>query len=138
MTIHRPTARPPERLSIRTTGIPMLLSHFLATLGAQGAQEKLIAHQCCDRGPSNLMGSWLWSIDSCQNKVSTGQHHLVVSWTQMSTHPGRVYTECKFKRFGAVNGSTLLFFQFALSVLLLGKGKHPRERVNPPSRLTNL
>ena len=159
------------------------------------------------------MGSWLWSIDSCQNKVSTGQYHLVVSWAQMSTHPGRVYTECKyggslgqpgsscakarlvrpqefcfdcgsqqlsrsiwfpsscyvlkshqrgdltpaetkvdylcfakvlyeerngFKRFGAANGSTLLFFQFALSVLLLGKGKHPRERVNPPSRLTNL
>ena len=29
--------------------------------------------------------SMLWSIDSCQNKVSADQSHLTVSWAQVST-----------------------------------------------------
>ena len=32
----------------------------------------------------------LWSIDSCQNRVSAGQYHLTVSGAQLSTHRGRV------------------------------------------------
>ena len=42
----RPPARPPERLSVRTTGQPM----FIAILGAQeGWYCTHIAHQCCDQ-----------------------------------------------------------------------------------------
>ena len=33
----------------------------------------------------------LWSIESCQNKVSADQYHLAVSWALLSTHPGRVF-----------------------------------------------
>ena len=33
----------------------------------------------------------LWSIDSCQNKVSADQHHLTVSRAQVSTHRGQVF-----------------------------------------------
>ena len=32
----------------------------------------------------------LWSIDSCQDKVSADQYHLAVSRAQVSTHLGRV------------------------------------------------
>ena len=32
----------------------------------------------------------LWSIDSCQNKVSADQYHLTVSRAQVSTHRGQV------------------------------------------------
>ena len=32
----------------------------------------------------------LWSVDSCQNKVSADQCHLIVLRTQVSTHRGRV------------------------------------------------
>ena len=82
-TSRRPSARPPERPSVRTTGIPMFIlpAHFLATLGAQGAQEKT---DCTSR---------LRSIESCQNKVSADQYHLAVSRAQVSTHPGRVFFE---------------------------------------------
>ena len=52
-----------------------LLSHFLATLGAQGKID-------CT--------SMLWSIGNCQDKVSADQYHLTVSRAQVSTHPGRV------------------------------------------------
>ena len=43
-----------------------LLSHFLATLGAQEKTD---------------FASMLWSIDSCQNNVSAGQYHLTsITW----------------------------------------------------------
>ena len=35
----------------------------------------------------------LWSIDSCQNRVSADQYHLTVSRAQVSTHRGRVFFE---------------------------------------------
>ena len=35
----------------------------------------------------------LWSIDSCQSKVSADQYHLTVSRAQVSTHPGRIFFE---------------------------------------------
>ena len=33
----------------------------------------------------------LWSIDSCQNKVSADQYHLTGSQAQVSTHRGQVF-----------------------------------------------
>ena len=33
----------------------------------------------------------LWSIDSCQNKVSADQYHLTVSRARVSTHRGQVF-----------------------------------------------
>ena len=33
----------------------------------------------------------LWSIDSCQNKVSAAQYHLTVSRAQVATHRGQVF-----------------------------------------------
>ena len=35
----------------------------------------------------------LWSIDSCQNKVSADQYHLSESRAQVSTHRGQVFFE---------------------------------------------
>ena len=43
MTVHRLTARPPERPSVRTAGLPM----FTLTFSFFGSP--LIAHQCCDQ-----------------------------------------------------------------------------------------
>ena len=37
--------------------------------------------------------SMLWSIDSCQNKVSADQYHLTVWRAQVSTHRGRALFE---------------------------------------------
>ena len=67
MVITWPTDRPTDR--------PFTLT-LLATLGAQ---EKA---NCT---------SMLWSIDSCQNRVSADQYHLTVSRAQVSTHQGRVF-----------------------------------------------
>ena len=53
-----------------------LLSHFIATLGAQEEAD-------CT--------SILSSIDGCQNRVSADQYHLTVSRAQVSTHQGRVF-----------------------------------------------
>ena len=53
-----------------------LLSHFLATLGAQEKAD-------CT--------SMLSSIDSCQNRVSADLYHLTESRAQVSTHRGRVF-----------------------------------------------
>ena len=35
----------------------------------------------------------LWSIDSCQNRISANQYHLIVPRAQASTHRGRVLFE---------------------------------------------
>ena len=35
----------------------------------------------------------LWSIDSCENRVSADQYHMTVPWAQVSTHWGRVFLE---------------------------------------------
>ena len=55
-----------------------LLSHFLASLGAQ---EKT---NCT---------SVLWSIDSCQNRVSADRYHLTIPRAQVFTHQSRVFFE---------------------------------------------
>ena len=35
----------------------------------------------------------LWSIDSCENRVSADQYHMTVPRAQVSTHWGRVFLE---------------------------------------------
>ena len=66
-------ARPRDRPSA-PRGNQCLLSHLLTSLGAQEKTD-------CT--------SMLWSIDSCQNRVSADQYHLTVSRAQVSTHQGR-------------------------------------------------
>ena len=54
----------------------------------------------------------LWSIDSCQNRVSADQYHLTVSRAQVSTHRGRVFFEVirwQVTSFQMIAGSSLIF-----------------------------
>ena len=54
----------------------------------------------------------LWSIDSCQNKVSADQYHLTVSRAQVSTHRGQVFFEVirwQVTSFQMIAGSSLIF-----------------------------
>ena len=84
----RPTDRPSAPQAYQC-----LLSHFVATLGAQEEAD-------CT--------SMLFSIDSCQNRVSADQYHLTVSRAQVSTHQGRVFFEvirCQFICFQMIAGS---------------------------------
>ena len=94
------TERPSDRPSA-PQAYQCLLSHFLATLGAQEKAD-------CT--------SMLSSIDSCQNRVSADQYHLIVSRAQMSTHQGRVFFELfrwQFTRFQMIAGSRLLFIKYS-------------------------
>ena len=55
----------------------------------------------------------LWSIDSCQNKVSAGRYHLTVSRAQVSTHRGQVFFEVirwQGTGFQMIACSSLIFF----------------------------
>ena len=47
----------------------------------------------------------LWSIHSCQNRVSADQYHLTVSWAQASTHRG----QCLLK----LSADTLIVFRWS-------------------------
>ena len=54
----------------------------------------------------------LWSIDSCQNRVSADQYHLTVSRAQVSTHRGQVFFEVirwQVTSFQMIAGSSLFF-----------------------------
>ena len=54
----------------------------------------------------------LWSIDSCQNKVSADQYHLSVSRAQVSTHRSQVFFEVirwQVTSFQMIAGSSLIF-----------------------------
>ena len=54
----------------------------------------------------------LWSIDSCQNRVSADQYHLTVSRAQVSTHWGRILFEVirwQFTGYQMIAGSSLFF-----------------------------
>ena len=87
------TDRPTDRPSA-PQAYECLLSHFLATLGAQEKAE-------CT--------SMLSSIDSCQNRVSTDQYHLTVSRPIkveyfFSSYPLTII------RFQMIAGSRLHFF----------------------------
>ena len=72
----------------------------LTLLASLGAQEKT---NCT---------SMLWSIDSCQNRISADQYHLTVAWAQVSTHRGRAlfwsYPPTNYQ-FQMIAGSSLFF-----------------------------
>ena len=91
-----------ERASDRPSasqGNQCLLSHFVASWGAQ---EKT---NCT---------SILWSIDSCQNRVSADEYHLTVSPAQVSTHRGGVFVEVIRWQFASFKWSQaqVYFFQW--------------------------
>ena len=72
----------------------------LTLLASLGAQEKT---NCT---------SMLWSIDSCQNRISTDQCHLTVPRAQVSTHRGRVFFwsyQLTNYQFQMIEGSSLFF-----------------------------
>ena len=97
VTVHRTNEQP----SVSTTGIPM----FNLTLsGKFGSTGKLILYTYCT--------SILWSIDSCQNRISADQYHLAVLRAQVSTHRGRVlfwsYPLTNYQ-FQMIAGSSLFF-----------------------------
>ena len=52
----------------------------------------------------------LWSIDSCQNRVSADQYHLTVSRSQMSTHRSQVF-------FWKLSADKLLVFKYGLKII---------------------
>ena len=58
-----------------------MLSLILSSKFGIGAQENWYTYWT----------SMLWSIDSCQNKVTADQYHLTVSRAQVSTHWGQVF-----------------------------------------------
>ena len=92
MTVHRTNDRPSA-----TQGNQRLLSHFLASLGVQ---EKT---NCT---------SMLWSIESCQNRVSTDQYHLTVPRARVSTHRRRDFFwsyPLTNNQFIMIAGSSLFF-----------------------------
>ena len=54
--------------------------------------------------------SMLWSIDSCQNRISPDQYHMTVLRAQVSTHRGDVFSEVLRRQvtsFQLIAGSTL-------------------------------
>ena len=64
--------------------------------------------------------SMLWSIDSCQNRVSADQYHLTVSRAQVSTHRGQVFFEVirwQVTSFQMIAGS--IFLKFVWNMLCL-------------------
>ena len=92
------TDRPTERASDRPPapqGNQCLLSHFLASLGDQEETH-------CT--------SMLWSIDSCQNRVSADQYHLTVPRAQVSSHRGRVFLKLSADKLPVSNDRRLQWF----------------------------
>ena len=64
----------------------------------------------------------LWSIDSCQNRVSADQYHLTVSRAQVLTHRGQVFFEVirwQVTSFQMIAGSSLIFLKFIWNMLCL-------------------
>ena len=63
----------------------------------------------------------LWSIDSCQNKVSADQYHLSESRAQVSTHRGQVFFEVirwQGTGFQMIAGSSLIFFKIHMKYVV--------------------
>ena len=93
VTVHRP--------SVRTTGKRMFNFTLSSSFGSIG---KLKLHTYCT--------SMLWSIDSCQNRVSADQYHLTLSRAQVFTHRGGVFFEVirwQVISFQMIAGSSLIF-----------------------------
>ena len=93
VTVHRPIERASDRPPA-PQGNQCLLSHFLASLGDQEETH-------CT--------SMLWSIDSCQNRVSADQYHLTVPRAQVSTHRGRVFLKLSADKLPVSNDRRLKF-----------------------------
>ena len=73
----------------------------------------------------------LWSIDSCQNRVSADQYHLTVSRAQVSTHRGQVFFEVirwQGTGFQMIAGSSLIFFLFMCRTIKILISNWPRTR----------
>ena len=55
----------------------------------------------------------LWSINSCQNRVSADQYHPTVSWAQVLAYRGRVFLDFirwQVTSFQMIAGLSLMFF----------------------------
>ena len=64
----------------------------------------------------------LWSIDSCQKKVSADQYHLTVSRAYLSTHRGQVFFEVirwQVTSFQMIAGPSVIFLKFIWNMLCL-------------------
>ena len=64
----------------------------------------------------------LWSIDSCQNRVSPDQYHLTFSRAQVLTHRGEVFFEVirwQVTSFQMIAGSSLIFLIHEIIMLCL-------------------
>ena len=64
----------------------------------------------------------LWSIDSCQNRVSADQYHLTVSRAQVSTHQVPVFFEVihwQVTSFKMIAGSSSIFFLIHMKNVVL-------------------
>ena len=81
---------------------------FNLTLSSQfGSTGRLILH--------TYWLSMLWSIDSCQNRVSADQYQPTVSRAQVSTHRGRIFFEVirwQLTTFQMIAGSSVFFKNF--------------------------
>ena len=78
-----------------------------------GSTGKLIWHMHCR--------SMLCSIDSCQNRVSADQYHVIVSRAQVSTHRGRVFLSYPLTSYWLSNHRRLnfIFLTFIWNMLCL-------------------
>ena len=67
----------------------------------------------------------LWSVDSCQNRVSADQYHLTVPRARVSTHRGRVffwsYSQTNYQ-FQMIAGSSLFFPMIHMKYMLCHYG----------------
>ena len=63
----------------------------------------------------------LWSVDSCQNRVSADQYHFTVSRAQMFTHRGQVFFEVihwQVLSFQMIAGSRLIFLKIHMKYVV--------------------
>ena len=67
----------------------------------------------------------LWSVDSCQNRVSADQYHLTVPRARVSTHRGQVffwsYSQTNYQ-FQMIAGSSLFFPMIHMKYMLCHYG----------------
>ena len=73
----------------------------------------------------------LWSIDSCQNRVSVDQYHVTVSLVQVLTHRDYVFLKVSADKLVDFNGSQAQldvdFFERVTSLLFEKNINYERE-----------
>ena len=73
----------------------------------------------------------LWSIDSCQNRVSVDQYHVTVSLVQVLTHRDYVFLKVSADKLVDFNGSQaqldVEFFERVTSLLFEKNINYERE-----------